>query len=43
MRYEKPEILIVMFEEKDVITTSNLVDTGTPGGGLDNLDDVIKF
>lgn len=43
MRYEKPELLIIMFEEKDVITTSNLVDTEQPGGDLVDPDDVIEF
>ena len=43
MRYEQPEMIIVMFEEKDVITTSNLVGTEKPGGDLVDPDDVIDF
>lgn len=29
MKYNKPEMEIVRFEEKDVITSSTLVDGGT--------------
>lgn len=42
MKYDNPEMEIVFFEEKDVITASILVDDGTGGstttGGEGNLD-----
>lgn len=39
MKYEEPEMTVVLFHVEDVITASNLVDTQQPGGGGGSDDD----
>lgn len=43
MKYEKPEMELIMLKEMDVITASTLTDTGSGGSGGQDDDDVIEF
>lgn len=43
MKYEKPEMEIVVFSERDVITASTLIGTDIPGGGGTDDKDSVDF
>lgn len=43
MKYDKPEMEIVILKEYDVITASIMVNQGTGGSGLDDDDDKLGF
>lgn len=43
MKYEEPEMTVVLFHVEDVITASTLVDTNLGGGGGSDDDDSLDF
>lgn len=43
MKYEKPEMEVVIFREIDVITASTLIGTDIGGGGGTDDKDTVDF